>query len=94
MTFEKLAELVSKDFQKTMDNEGFETFREMRKCYCWNMQDIKAEVYSIITELSEEYWKKYKRDFWMSDDYSFIQIGVCQEMSWGDFKKLVFSNLK
>ena len=94
MTFEKLAKLVADDFQITMDNEGFETFNEMRRCYCWEIQDIKDEVQQIITNLAEKAWEENKESFYMSDDCSFVQIGFCEEMSWGNFKKLVFSNLK
>ena len=94
MTFEKLAELVADDFQKTMNEEGFETFKEMKKCYDWDAQDIKEEVDSIISELNKKAYEESGETFWMSDDYSFLQIGIFDDMSWGDFKKLVFSHLK
>ena len=94
ITFEKLAKLVADDFQKTMDEEGFETFLEMKRCYMWEAQDIREEVESIISELSKKAWEENGETFFMSDDYTFIQIGICEEMSWRDFKKLVFANLK
>lgn len=94
MTFEKLAKLVADDFQATMDKEGFKTFSEMRNCYCWEIQDIKDEVQQIITELAAKAWEENHETFFMSDDCTFVQIGVCDEMSWGNFKKLIFSHIK
>ena len=94
MTFEKLAKLVAEDFQRTMDEEGFETFNEMKKCYDWEAQDIKEEVESIISELNKRAYEENGETFYMSDDYTFIQIGIIDEMSWRDFKKLIFGNLK
>lgn len=93
MTFEMLAKLVADDFCNTIEKEGFETFSEMKKCYCWDAQDIKDEVRSIVDDLSKVYWEKEKVSFFMADDSSFLEIGVCEEMSWREFKKLVFSYL-
>ena len=94
MTFEKLAEMVRMDFKTTMEQEGFETFADMKRCYCWEAADIKDEVNIIIAELANTAYKnKEFSNFYMADDNSFIQIGVCEDMSWRDFKKLVFANL-
>ena len=94
MTFEELAKLVAEDFKKTMDEEGFETFDEMKKCYWWSNDDVKEEVESIISVLTEKSVKDGGEYFYMSDDHTFIQIGTFNDMSWRDFKKLVFSHLK
>ena len=93
MTFEKLAKLVAEDFQKTMNEEGFTTFKEMKKCYVWDAQDIKDEVEEIVTILNRQLYSEGEQNFYMSDDQTFLQIGIFDEMSWGEFKKLVFSNL-
>ena len=94
MTFEKLAKLVADDFKATMLEEGFKTFKEMQRCYDWDAQDIKDEVSSIINELSAKYWEEEQDYFFIADDCSFVQIGVCDEMSWGQFKKAIFEHVK
>lgn len=97
MTFNELAKLVADDFRKTMEENGFETFSEMKKCYMWDANDIKEEVSSIVSEISNKAWEdthNVSNTAFVSDDYSFVQIGVFDEMSWGNFKKLVFGFLK
>lgn len=42
--FEELAKVVAKGFKEVMDEEGFETFDEMKECYWWTSKDIKEEV--------------------------------------------------
>ena len=97
MTFERLAELVAYDFKHTMEEQGFETFDEMKRCYMWDATDIKEEVSTIVSEISSDNWEKTQNigeTAFVSDDYSFVQIGICNEMRWGEFKKLVFDFLK
>jgi hypothetical protein len=97
MTFEVLAKLVADDFSRTMKENGFETFAEMKKCYMWDANDIKEEVDSIVCEISAKAWEETHNigeTAFVADDYSFVQIGVCDEMRWGDFKKLVFNFLQ
>jgi hypothetical protein len=97
MTFEMLAKLVADDFTRTMEEQGFETFKEMRKCYMWDANDIKEEVSTIISEISAKNWEETHNvgeTAFMADDYSFVQIGVCDDMRCGEFKKLVSSFLK
>lgn len=94
MTFDELAKKVADCFKSTMDEEGFETFDEMRRCYCWEAIDIKEEVDAIIREISaDEYEAGNKQDIWMWDDLTHVVIGW-DDMLWRDFKKLVFANLK
>lgn len=97
MTFEVLAKLVADDFKHTMEDHGFETFAEMKRCYMWDARDIKEEVDSIVREISAKAWEETQNTAetaFVADDYSFVQIGVCDEMSWKEFKKLVFGFLK
>ena len=89
MTFERLAELVAEAFQEAMNTGGFETFKEMRRSYDWDIQDIKDDVRAMISSVSEN----YKELIFMSDDCSFIQIGY-DYMGWGNFRKMIFSHLK
>lgn len=94
MTFEKLAKMVADYFQKTMKECGYVSFAEMRRSFDWDMNDIKAEVCEVISEASKDAYRKGERsDFYMFDDYSAIQIGW-DDMTWGNFKKMVFANLK
>ncbi len=90
MTFEKLARIVADDFKATMQEEGFSTFDDMRKCYWWEWSDVRDEVRAIIDEAA----KDYGESFWMADDGTFIQIGACRDMSWRDFKKLLLAELE
>ncbi|MBP1581119.1 MAG: hypothetical protein J6A26_01815 [Oscillospiraceae bacterium] len=97
MTFENLANLVADEFRRTMAEEGFETFSEMKKCYMWDANDIKEEVSTIVDEISNKAWEathNTSETAFVADDYSFVQIGIFDEMSWREFKKLVFGFLK
>lgn len=53
MTFEELAVKVADDFRETMDEQGFESFDEMKKCYWWDSNDIKEEVNSILSSVRD-----------------------------------------
>ena len=97
MTFEILAKLVADDFKRTMETHGFRTFAEMKKCYMWDANDIKEEVSTIVSEISSKAWEdthNVSNTAFVADDHSFVQIGIFDEMRWGDFKKLVFGYLK
>ena len=93
MTFEQLAQEVAKDFNEVIREQGFGTFARMKKSYCWDAQDVKEEVEETISALAS---KRYNggefADFWMADDFSFVQIGF-DDMSWCEFKKLLFKYL-
>lgn len=52
MTFEKLANIVADSFYQTMQEEGFETFDEMKNCYWWTAKEIKEEVDYIIRDIT------------------------------------------
>ena len=76
-TFDEAAEYVAKDFISTMQDEGFETFQEMAKCYMWETDDIKSEVYYILQDTNCEMW----------DDGSELEIGQ-NSIEWRKFSKL------
>jgi len=44
-----IAEIIVKDFKQTMVEEGFESFKEMSKCYMWSKSDIVGEMSAILT---------------------------------------------
>ena len=93
MTFNDVAKMVADDFKETMWENGFHTFTEMCICYMWDSQDVKEEVSFIISKLSDKLWKEERVSLWMSDDFSFIQLGF-EDMSWKDFKKLFINELR
>ena len=78
-----------------MKEGNFETFKEMKECYCWEADDIKNEVDYSISTWANDLWKADHDDgnFFMWDDRSHIQIGS-EDMPWREFKKLIFKDLK
>lgn len=54
MTFDSLAERVAAEFRTQMEAEGFESFREMVRCYQWDTDDIKNEVDYILRDIGED----------------------------------------
>ena len=86
MTFSDLAVQVANNLLALAKEEGFETFTEMKKSYMWESQDIKDEVYYIISHLNNS-------NISMWDDCSVVEIGW-EQMRWGQFKKLVFGYIK
>ena len=89
MTFEMLAKLVAEDFQKTMDENGFDTFADMKFTYDWEWADIKDEIAYTITAIGNE----LNEPMYMYDDRTYVQIGI-KAIPWREFKKLVFSIVK
>lgn len=74
---QEAAEYVARDFVQTMIDEGFETFQEMSRCYMWDTEDIKQEVYYILQPTN----------CWMWDDGSTVELrDEC--ISWRAFSKL------
>lgn len=78
-TFSEAADYVARDFVKTMKEEGFETFEEMKKCYWWEPEDIRQEIISIVDETNAYFY----------DDGSAIVLPYDEEMDYKSFKKLV-----
>lgn len=81
--FKKLAELVADYFKQIMAEEGFATFQEMKKCYWWKTNDVREEICYSVKESGGECY----------DDMTVIIIG-CDEMPYGEFRKLVMRHLK
>lgn len=85
-TFTDLAKYIADKLLELTKEEGFETFNEMKKSYMWDTQDIKDEIYYIISHMNNSAVS-------MWDDCSVVEIGW-EQMKWGQFKKLVFANIK
>ena len=51
--FEGLAKVVADGFREVMEEEGFDTFDEMKDCYWWTTQDIKEEVDFYLSEATD-----------------------------------------
>ena len=76
-TFEEVAEIVARDFLQEMNDVGFETFEEMKRCYMWDTDDIKSEVCYILQNTNCEMW----------DDGTQLELGN-ETMVWRAFSKL------
>lgn len=66
--FENLAKLVAGDFLETMNEFGFETFKEMVFCYDWTSKDIKEEI---------TYMVNVKFGGWIDDDGD---VHICNDI--------------
>lgn len=71
MTFEELAQVVANGFKQVMEEEEFETFEDMKNCYWWDTNDIKAEVRYYLNEVSN----KLHMEIMLSDDGMDVYIG-------------------
>lgn len=83
-SFSQAAVIVADEFLQTMQDGGFNTFREMQECYWWEASDIREEISYILES---------KTDAYVFDDGSYVQFGI-DDMPYGEFKKLVFQKLK
>lgn len=83
MTFEILALLVADDLRKMMQEDGFETFSEMRKSYMWDSSDIRDEICYSLKQCGGDCY----------DDLSMIESGY-DTMPYRIFKKMVMKELK
>lgn len=89
MTFAELAKAVAEIIKEDMEDGGYKTFAEMKQSYWWEAEDIKDYINDLVTFIARE----QMIECWVSDDRTFVQIGWT-DMSWRDFKKLVFSGIK
>ena len=70
-TFEELAKVVADGFKAVMEEEGFDTFEEMKQCYWWETNDIKDEVEAYLKEADAQ----SDKIICMSDDRTDVYIG-------------------
>lgn len=101
MTIIELAKEVANDFNLTIKNNDFENFKEMRRIYDWGAKDIRNEIFYIANDiLNAEYdyhvrkfgtWKGY-RSVVVLDDCSVFDEK--KELTYGQFKKMVFADVK
>ena len=77
--------MVADDFKQAMNEEGFESFKEMARCYQWDSDDIRAEVEYIINASKKAY---------MGDDGITVFDDVSDEpYKYRDFIRLVRKEL-
>lgn len=103
MMIKELARKVASEFFEGVGpGKEFETFADMRFTYDWSAKDIRDEISYIAQALVNEEFSELVRNFGQNiphwelpcvlDDGS---VEDCKEyMSYGQFKKLVFSYLK
>lgn len=48
---ERTIKYVANEFCKLMKEEGFDSFAEMKRTYCWESKDIKEEIIAYTDEL-------------------------------------------
>lgn len=86
MSLDDITKAVRDDFKKTMDEEGFDTFKEMRDSYDWEPHDIREEIDYIVRSLDT--------DWFMLDDGTLVNDSTGEEVRYRDFKKMVLDSLK
>jgi hypothetical protein len=67
-----------------MEDEGFDTFEEMRDCYWWDTEDIKDEVESVLKD----------HDWFLTDDRTEVMNMNCELYSYRRFINMVYKMIK
>lgn len=66
-TYIVLVNLVSDEFETVCNNEGFETFAEMVRCYQMDSADIKREVCAVVCSTKSAYMDEENGDITCDD---------------------------
>jgi len=104
MNIEELAKRVADDFKATMEEEGFESFAEMKRVNWWEASDVRNEILDVAQIMLDE---EYERDLEEFGDHTKIPYTVRlfvddtghiqstrEKTTYRDFKKLVMGHLK
>ncbi len=103
MTFKVLTQLVSDEFNRAVKEGGFDNFKEMKRCYDWEASDIRGEVDYIVTDLLNKEYDTYVEkngsnagyiSIVQYDDGTLYDMVNNEEMTYGQFKKAVFANVR
>ena len=54
-TYAGLVKFVANEFENTCNEEGFDTFSEMTRCYQMDSADIRAEAAAIVRSVKDAY---------------------------------------
>ena len=92
MTFEMLAKKVADEFREIMTEEGCESFAELKKSQMWSWADVKNEVGDILWDYADELLMRGHVPCFLCDEFNTVVLGN-QDMSWGNFKKLLLAEL-
>ena len=92
ITFPALAKRVAADFRQTMEEEGFDTFAEMKKCYGWDKHDIMGEVESILADIRKDTGADVSITT-EDDEEEAVYIGLL-DLAWDGFFKMIKAELK
>lgn len=87
MTFSSLADRVAKEFRSMMQDEGFETFNEMVRCYQWDSDDIKDEVDYILRNLEVDAYID-------EEDKNYVYLNTYECISYLKFSRMFRKHLK
>lgn len=103
MTIKELANVIAAEFNKAVIEAECKNFKEMRSLYDWDASDIRAEIDSMVTDLLNKDYDEYVESngsyegytgISIYDDGSLYDMKNNEEMTYGQFKKLVFANVK
>ena len=90
MTIKEVAKKIAEDFNNAVIEDGFENFKEMKRCYDWDATDIRNEIDAMLS--------CYKVGIMMLDDGTIVNVldvfDPEYEISYGKFKKMIFENVK
>ena len=83
-------------FNGCVEENNFETFRELKSNYDWEAEDIRSEIYSTINSfLNDLYKKEIEYEITLHDDCSLeIYENGWIEISYKDLKKEIFDLVK
>lgn len=85
MKTQELVNGIVNDFLQTMENEGFETFIEMRENYWWESQDIKNEVDYIVTK---------ELNIPNDGEYNYYVDDMDEDLNYNKLIRMVYKELK
>ena len=97
MTLKELAIKIAEEFNKDIEVAECEDFEEMKALYDWTAKDIKAEIEYMVNRAEygeDEHGEPiYSGCLLMDSDVENIN-DVHDCMKYGQFKKLIFANVK
>ena len=106
MTINELAKKIADEFKADMKEHGFETFKEMAKCYWWDATDVKGEISYMATDFANRDYDEYVEANGTWNGYEMVTVyddcsvsgrndeNKLVDMTYGNFKKLVLGYVK
>ena len=93
MTIRELAKLVAEEFNKAVKEAECENFKEMRRLYDWDANDIRGEISYMVREQEN----MYDSGICSLDDGTMCNFKDFRdpdnECTYGTFKKMVYKGV-